>query len=268
MVPLNYSNLKAHVTQYIGHNKKYDAIVKEVLPQKEHTSSNTTDFIRRAVKGSGTIRKIIGRRHTRADIHNPKRWRKKLDSPEVTRQQIKESITRLHSKYLDSHLADHLSRLQLGKTHLNAQLHHSNKKEDPYCSLCKEEDGLEVQEDYKHALYSCPNSQAIITTITQSLFPNTNDNNKFNISDILLTNTSYKDPLYSSPEGKDFINWVWDIYQTVIITNHTNQKRPTPLKTLKKIAMEAKDITINLPNSKLSIFIKENPRIVTLMQKR
>ena len=76
MIPLKYSNLKAHVTQFIGHNKKYDAVVKEILPQKEHTSSNTTDFIRKATKGSGTIRKIISRRHTRADIHNPKRWPK------------------------------------------------------------------------------------------------------------------------------------------------------------------------------------------------
>jgi hypothetical protein len=141
---------------------------------------------------------------------NPKRWRKKLDSPEVTRHQIKESITRLHSKYLDSHLADHLSRLKLGKTHLNAQLHHSNQADDPNCLLCKEEDGLEVQEDYKHALFHCPNSQGIINAITHTLFPNIT--NKFNISDILLTNVTYKDPLYNSTEGKDFINWVWDIY--------------------------------------------------------
>ena len=34
MVPLNYSNLKAHVTQFICHNKKFDAVVKELLPQK------------------------------------------------------------------------------------------------------------------------------------------------------------------------------------------------------------------------------------------
>ena len=143
----------------------------------------------------------------------------------MTRQQIKESITRLHSKYLDSHLADHLSRLKLGKTNLNAQLHHSNQTDDPYCLLCKEEDGLEVQEDYKHALFHCPNSQSIINTITNTFFPNISNTNKFNISDILLTNTTYKDPLYNNPEGKEFINWVWDIYQTEIITNHSNQKK-------------------------------------------
>ena len=187
MVPLNYSNLKAHVTHFIGHNKKYDAVVKEHLPQKEHTSSNTTEFIRKAVKGSGTIRKIIGRRHARADIHNPKRWRKKLDAPEVTRQQIKESITRLHSKYLDSHLADHLSRLKLGKTHLNAQLHHSNQTDNPHCLLCQADTGLEIQEDYKHALHSCPNSQKIIKKITDTLFPNITPTNNFTISDKTLS---------------------------------------------------------------------------------
>ena len=151
MIIINYNNLKAHITQYIGNSKKYEAVVKEKLPQKEHTSINTTDVIRKAVKGSGTIRKIISRRHPRADIHNPKRWRKKLDRPEVTRLQIKENITRLHSTYLDSHLTDHLSRLRLGKTHLNAQLHHSNQRDNPYCEICKSTLNQEIQEDYKHA---------------------------------------------------------------------------------------------------------------------
>ena len=79
------------------------------------------------------------------------------------------------------------------------------------------------------------------------------------IKRILLTNTSYKDPLYESPEGKDFINLVWDIYQTEIITNRTSKKRPTPIKAIKKIVTEAKDITKNLPNSKMSNFIKNCP---------
>ena len=46
MIPLQFSNLRAHITKHIGLNKKYDAVVMEKLPQKKHTFSNTTDFIK------------------------------------------------------------------------------------------------------------------------------------------------------------------------------------------------------------------------------
>ena len=144
----------------------------------------------------------------------------------------------------------------------------SNQTDNPHCLLCQADTGLEIQEDYKHALHSCPNSQKIIKKITDNLFPNITPTNNFNISDILLTNSTYTDPLYDTPEGKDFINLVWDIYQTEIITNHTVQKRPTPIKAIKKIVSEAKDIVKNLPNSKMTKFVKSCPPIVTLLQLR
>ena len=115
MITMNYTYVKAHITKFVGNNKKYDAVVKEKLPQRKHTYSTTKEFISNNIKGSGTIRKIISRRHTRTDVHNPKRCRKKLDSPEISRKQIRESMARLHSKYMDSHNADHLSQLKLGK---------------------------------------------------------------------------------------------------------------------------------------------------------
>ena len=75
---------------------------------------------------------MISRRHKVTDIHNPKRWRKKLDASNVSRKQVKETLSRLHSKYIKSHNADHLSRLKLGKPYFNAQLHHINVKDTPY----------------------------------------------------------------------------------------------------------------------------------------
>ena len=162
MIKMNYDNLRAHISRQVGYHKKYDGVVKEKLPQKEHTCSNTTDFITKTKKGSGTIRKIINRQHPRADLHNPKKWRKKLDSPTITREQIKDNIIRLHSIYIDSNLADHLSRLRLGKTLLNAQLYHSNLKDDPHCEICKQQINEEIPEDYKHALYTCPNTKKIV----------------------------------------------------------------------------------------------------------
>ena len=113
-----------------------------------------------------------------------------------------------------------------------------------------------------------PNTQKIIKAITDSLFPNISQTNNFNISDILLTNVTYKDKFYNSQEGKDFINLVWDIFQTEIIINHTAQKRPIPVKVIKKVVSEAKDIIKNLPNSKMTKFLKTCPPIITLLQLR
>jgi hypothetical protein len=114
MIPLHYENLKSHITQYIGHNKKYDGIVKLKLPKKKFNQGNSLDYITNNKKGSSTIRKIISRRHLRRDANNPKNLRKKLDFPDVTSLQIKESIARLHSKFIDSHDADHLVHFKLG----------------------------------------------------------------------------------------------------------------------------------------------------------
>ena len=62
---MNYTNIRQHITKFVGNNNKYDAIVKEKLPHRKHTYINTLDFITNNNKGSGTVRKIIGRRHTR-----------------------------------------------------------------------------------------------------------------------------------------------------------------------------------------------------------
>ena len=34
IIPMQYENLKAHITQYVGINKKYDGIVKENYPRR------------------------------------------------------------------------------------------------------------------------------------------------------------------------------------------------------------------------------------------
>jgi hypothetical protein len=67
MIPLHYTNLRAHITQQVGHNKKFDGIVKLKLPQKKFTQCTTLDFITENKKRSSTIRKIISRRHTRTN---------------------------------------------------------------------------------------------------------------------------------------------------------------------------------------------------------
>ena len=86
---MQYANLKTHIKSHIGHNKKYDAIPVEKLPQKLHTCSNTTDLMASIKKGSSIYRKVISREHPPADISNPTKWNKRLNTIEVTRKHVK-----------------------------------------------------------------------------------------------------------------------------------------------------------------------------------
>ena len=66
LTTIQYASLKGHITSHIGHQKIYDGIVKETLPQKKHTFSNIKDFIINNKKGSGTIKKIINRKNKKS----------------------------------------------------------------------------------------------------------------------------------------------------------------------------------------------------------
>ena len=82
LTPIQYGSLKGHITTHIGHQKKYDGIVKEST-QKKNTFSNIKDFINHNKKESGTIKKIITRKNKRGDISNTKRWNDKLGTEKV-----------------------------------------------------------------------------------------------------------------------------------------------------------------------------------------
>ena len=67
---------------------------------------------------------------------------------------------------------------------------------------------MDVQEDYKHALYACPNAKIIINHITKTIFPNPT-NTTFNISDILITNKTLISNAYDCQWGRELINIVY-----------------------------------------------------------
>ena len=52
IINMQYNNLKNHITAHIGMNKKYDAIAKEILPQRKHTYSTTSAQFQNIKKGS------------------------------------------------------------------------------------------------------------------------------------------------------------------------------------------------------------------------
>ena len=81
---MQYTSLKNHIKGHIGHQKTYDAIPVEKLPQKKHTYSTICTLMENTGKGSGIYRKVIGRGHKTSDIHNPPKWNKQLRSQEST----------------------------------------------------------------------------------------------------------------------------------------------------------------------------------------
>lgn len=108
---LQYINLRAHIKNKIGQHKFYDAIPKLNLPQKINTHCSINSLMSNIKQGSASYRKIIARSHTRSDLHNPSKWRSKLNDNRISRAQLKQSKVNLHSKYLSSDIANSLTLL-------------------------------------------------------------------------------------------------------------------------------------------------------------
>ena len=253
IMDLQYLNLKNHIKAHVGHHKKYDAIPIENFPQKKHTYSTIYEFFHNVKKGSGAYRKKIEYNKNTQNIHNSTNWRKKLNDTNVTNNQVKKAITHLHSKYLDSSHADFLARLKLGKTLFNNQLSAIGLIDDKACETCAREYELITTEDYQHALFHCPAVQTVIRKITETFFPNTN--NVFTISDILLSVTKDKHPLYKGPDGQELASLIWDLFQVIIIQCRSAGKTPNAQAVITEIRSHLHRILKQMPKTKLTSFI-------------
>jgi hypothetical protein len=147
---LQYNNLKAHIKSKIGPNKTYDAIPNMNLPQKKYTHSTMNSLMTSIKTGSGKYRAILTRQHTPKDIHNPSKWRSRLDDPNINSKHVKQSRINLQSKYVSCDTADILSRLKLGKTLFRNQLHHIGITDTPFCNICIRENNTEITETLTH----------------------------------------------------------------------------------------------------------------------
>ena len=154
LMQMQYNNLAYHIKSKIGANKMYDSIPTLILPQKKHTHSTIGSLMSSIKKGSGTYRKIISKSHKKIDVHNPSKWKAKLNDDLVTRGQIKQSMINLQSKYICSDTADTLSRLKLGKTLFGNQLFRIGITDTPSCTTCLRELGTEISENITHATYT------------------------------------------------------------------------------------------------------------------
>ena len=211
-------------------------------------------------KGSGIYRKVIGRGHKTSDIHNPSKWNKRLNTTQVTRKHVKNSLINLQSPYLDSTTADHLSRLKLCKTLFNSQLYSIGIIDQKYCKTCIREFDEYIEEDYKHAMYLCPAVQQSITCVTETFFPDLPF--PFNIEDILTAVTTDKHELYKGQDGHKLASTIWDIFQTYVIKCHSSETTPVPVAAIFEIRSQINQVLKILPKSKLSLFIKNSKEIL------
>ena len=263
---MHYNNLKNHIKSHIGPNKKYDAIAKERLPQRKNTFSNTTDFMKSIHKGSGLYRRVLGRGTPLPDIHNPKKWRKRLDDQNLTRIQVKKSMIHLHSPYIDSTSADHLSRLKLGKTLFNAQLFNIGLNDDKNCKTCLREFDQHTPEDYKHAMYLCPAVQTVVNNVTTTFFPN--KRTPFSISEVLVAVNSDMHNLYRGQIGHELASLIWDLLQTYIIKCHTAVSTPISATAIFEIRAQLNRVLKILPKSKITCLINSTPQLNTIITSR
>ena len=237
----------------------YDAIPKLSLPQKKYTHSTIGSLMLSTKKGSGTYRKIISRSHKSTDVHNPSKWKAKLNDNLVTRSQVKQSIINLQSKYICSDTADTLSRLKLGKTLFGNQLFKIGITDTPSCTTCYRELGTEISENITHATYDCTFVSTIISEITKTFFPNTN--NCFFLRDIILAPTTKDHPLYEGTTGRQLVAVIWDTFLCYIMKCRSRSKTPTAAICLHEIRSQLNRILKILPNSKISRHIRSTAQI-------
>jgi hypothetical protein len=155
--------------------------------------------------------------------------------------------------------------LKLCKTQFNTQLHHSNLRDDPYCEICKSNSNTEVQEDYKYGLYACTNTQLIIKHLTNTFFQTT-PNLQFNICDILVTKDTKISKDFACQGGREFVNFIWDLYQILVNVDHTAGKTPNKNLILNSIKESTKEILKTFPKSSLTNFVQSIPTLDRLLQ--
>ena len=128
------------------------------------------------------------------------------------------------SRYQSSDASDILSRLKMGKTLFNNQLHHIGMEDSPFCKNCLRESNTETSEDMKHALHTCPSIQHLMSHVTQTFFPNIN--HTFSCKDTIMAVMDDIHPLYEGKAGHTLASLIWDSFKKSQIC--AKRKKPRP----------------------------------------
>jgi hypothetical protein len=166
------------------------------------------------------------------------------------------------SRYLSSDASDILSRLKMGKTLFNNQLHHIGREDSPHCKNCLRESNTETHEDMKHALHNCPTIQHLMSHVTQMFFPN--NNHTFSCKNTILAIMEDIHPLYEGKAGHTLASLVWDSFNKYIMVCRGKNKIPLPLQVIKEIKQDVKLIQNLLPKTMVSKYILSSSELTEI----
>jgi hypothetical protein len=204
-------------------------------------------------QGSGKYRAILHKQSTPKDLHSPSNWKSKLNDNTVTNTLVQQTRKNLMSRYQNSDASDILSRLKMGKTLFNNQLHHIGMEDSPFCKNCLRESNTETNEDMKHALHTCPSIQHLMSHVTQTFFPNIN--HTFSCKDTIMAVMDDIHPLYEGKAGHTIASLIWDSFKKYIMLCRGKNKIPLAVQVIKEIKNDVTRIRNLLPNTMVSKFI-------------
>ena len=227
MFNLRYTSLKNHITRQVGHSKKYPAIAKLVSPRK-HTVSTVEEMMLKNVKGSGVYRKELARGRRITNFCNPESWKAQLKDPDITKDDIKQSLISLHSPLLPNDIIDYKTRVVLHKTQFRLMINKYKKEVEPWCQICLRDDGIKINESALHALYDCPKVIEIIGKVAKE-FDLVNYENVIRPGKTII-NTPFIEDGKPDQTKSEYANVIWCTVLKGIL--NAREKEQTPVYTI------------------------------------
>ena len=160
--------------------------------------------------------------------------------------------TNLLIKEIPSDINDILTRIKLGRTLYGPQGVHAGILDDPWCSLCQEEDNLEIEDSLAHHNYSCPHISQIIREVSKYFFETTPSIKNY----ILGATYSNLDQNIDKQHGCLISSLLYN-YCVHLITIRRRARQPlVGSQIIKNIISKLQSLILNYPSTRLTGILK------------
>ena len=160
--------------------------------------------------------------------------------------------TNLLIKEIPSDINDILTRIKLGRTLYGPQGVHAGILDDPWCSLCQEEDNLEIEDSLAHHNYSCPHIFPIIREVSKYFFETTPSIKNY----ILGATYSNLDQNVDKQHGCLISSLLYN-YCVHLITIRRRARQPlVGSQIIKNIISKLQSLILNYPSTRLTGILK------------
>ena len=159
----------------IGEGKTFNAVPAPVKVKSDptknlprHLISNIKDYFSSYLKGSSITRLIFAKVHPKTIQIDLDKWKVKVQSANVSINQVTNCFKNLTCKYLQNDYLDYKSRSIHGRTQFNSNLAHHKQNVQKWCNHCLNM-GIRTPEDFAHAVFYCPQVQYILHKLQSDL---------------------------------------------------------------------------------------------------